>query len=76
MKKTYNNIVGLGYNPYNLAYLENICRLGLEGGHHVDRQIKILKKTFVLDVEKEEKMDILLNPLNDTIGQLKSTYKI
>ena len=70
-KKTYNNIFGLGYKPFDLPYLENIWRPYLPGHHHVDRQIKILKKKFVFDVDARDISDIFLKPLADKMSKLK-----
>ncbi len=70
-KKTYNNVLGLGFKPFDLRYLENICRPDLMGYHHVDRQIKILKKQFVFHVDTRDNSDIILKPLADKIHMMK-----
>ena len=44
---------------------------GVIGYHHVDKQIKILNKTFKLDVDEQNPSDISLEPLNTTLINLK-----
>ena len=72
-KKVYNNVTGLGYSPFNLQLLMNLKNKGsgVIGYHHVDKQIKILNKTFKLDVDEQNPSDISLEPLNTTLINLK-----
>lgn len=71
-KKVYNNVKGLGYDPFNLKSLLNLQSRGkIDGFHHINNQIKILRNTFSLDIEKNEPNDISLNPLNNRIMELK-----
>lgn len=73
-KKVYNNVKGLGYNPFNLNSLLHLQNRGhsVMGFHHVDKQIKILTNNFQLDIENIEPNDISLIPLNDKIIELKN----
>jgi hypothetical protein len=73
-KKVYNNVMGLGYPPFNLQALKQLQSRGnnLAGFHHVDKQIAILEKRFSLDIDREESTDISLNPLNEKIINLTS----
>lgn len=72
-KKVFNNVNGLGHNPFDLNYLLYLKQRGhaVIGFHHIDKQIKILTNTFKLDVEKAETNDICLEPLNNTLIELK-----
>jgi len=72
-KKVYNNVTGLGYSPFNLQLLMNLKNKGSSviGFHHVDKQIKILNKTFTLDVDEQNPSDISLEPLNTALINLK-----
>jgi len=68
-KKVYNNIKGLGYNPFNINSLNQklinnpIC----EGNHHIRKQIDILIGTFNLPYENSEENDIDLTEFNKYI---------
>ena len=72
-KKVYNNVKGLGYNPFDLISLKNLLHRNnsIMGNHHIHKQIKILEKTFSLDIENKLNNDISLTPLNQFIKELK-----
>lgn len=72
-KKVYNNVKGLGYSPFNLNALLSLKSKGssVMGFHHVDKQIKIITKTFNLDVDEQNPSDISLEPLNTLLINLK-----
>lgn len=73
-KKVYNNVKGLGYNPFDLNSLLNLKNSGcsLMGFHHVNKQIQILKNNFQLNIKNIESNDISLTPLNNKILELKN----
>jgi len=73
-KKVYNNIKGLGYNPFNLNVLKILQEKGknVNGYHHINKQIKILENNFSLNVNTPETSDISLLPLNNMIINLKT----
>jgi hypothetical protein len=73
-KKVFNNVKGLGYEPFNLETLRYLQRRGsaVPGFHHVDKQIRILENRFTLDVEQPSNNDISLIPLNEAIINLNS----
>jgi hypothetical protein len=73
-KKVYNNVSGLGHNPFNLKKLENSLRINkhaMQGFHHVIKQINILKHTFTIPVETHLEKDISLIPLNEVLMSMK-----
>jgi len=47
-KKVYNNVSGLGHNPFDLNYLKDIIHRNPAGHHHIGHQINILEGTFAL----------------------------
>jgi len=71
-KKAYNNVNGLGYEPFNLNALKNLQSRGtsVDGIHHINKQIDILEKRFKFDVDNKENNDIYLGPLNQMIINL------
>lgn len=73
-KKVFNNVKGLGYEPFNLNSLKKLQEKGtsINGFHHVDKQIKILENRFRLDVESRNNNDISLIPFNKYITELHS----
>jgi hypothetical protein len=73
-KKVYNNVRGLGYSPFNLNSLLSLKSKGSDviGFHHIDKQIKIITKTFKLDVDEQTPLDISLEPLNTLLINLKA----
>lgn len=73
-KKVYNNVNGLGHNPFNLQLLKQMQSQGeaIAGYHHINKQIKILENQFNLDVDSKEFTDISLVPLNEKIINLSS----
>ena len=72
-KKVYNNLKGLGNDPFNINFLKqklienSIC----EGNHHVRKQIEILSGTFKLPYENPNENDIDLTPFNNYILNIK-----
>ncbi len=73
-KKVYNNVKGLGYNPFDLNVLKYLQNKGqsLPGYHHVAKQILMIEHKFKLDVDLKEKDDVSLDPFNSFILQLTS----
>lgn len=70
-KKIFNNITGLGYNPFDIRSLKYLqTNRSIQGYHHIDKQIAILEKRFALDIENPEDSDISLKPLNEIILEL------
>lgn len=73
-KKVYNNLVGLGYNPFDLnALIEIRGRHGSNalGFHHVQKQIELLTGEFKMPLEGEEpNKDISLNPIIEKIAAI------
>lgn len=72
-KKVYNNVKGLGHNPfdlYSLRYLQNKGH-SVHGYHHITKQILIIENKFNLDLDVKEKDDISLIPFNDVIIDIK-----
>jgi len=72
-KKVYNNVKGLGYNPFDLQSLKYLIQRNnnIMGNHHINKQIKILENTFSLDIEKKQNNDISLTPLNQFLLNIK-----
>lgn len=71
-KKVYNNVKGLGYNPfdYNSLKKQLIINSNCEGFHHVIKQIKILENNFNIDVEEKNIGDVDLIPFNNYVKSL------
>lgn len=71
-KKAYNNVKGLGYDPFNLQDLKTHLKNtpSMFGWHHIDKQIKILEKSFSISVEEVNSEDIDLQPFNNYISKL------
>jgi hypothetical protein len=70
-KKVYNNVIGLKYDPFNLAKLEDkIKSNNPQGKHHIQNQILILKKEFRLPQETHDPNDISLQPIRDFLRQV------
>jgi Glycosyl transferase family 2 len=67
-KKIYNNVKGLGHNPFNLNELkilaQNTTRMG---HHHITNQINVLENKFKLEKSVLNASDISLIPLNKKI---------
>lgn len=76
-KKVYNNVKGLGHDPFNLQNLKMNLKNepSMFGWHHIDKQIKILEKTFVISVEAANSEDIDFTPFNNYISNLCSENK-
>lgn len=73
-KKVFNNIIGLGYQPFKLNELKKLAKInGCEGIHHINNQIDILENNYKLPIGKINNNDISLEPLNNFIINLKST---
>ncbi len=71
-KKVYNNVVGLGHDPFNLSYLKYIQSKGttVAGYHHISKQIQIIENTFKLPVSAITNEDISLEPFIETMVAL------
>lgn len=71
-KKVYNNVKGLGHNPFNVELLKQWIQKNPSGMgfHHIDKQIQILENRFQLDIELPNKSDISLSPLNQYVRSL------
>jgi hypothetical protein len=71
-KKVYNNVKGLGHNPFDIHNLKqrlmenSVC----EGCHHLNKQIDILSGTFNLPYEEQKEDDIMLTPFNNYIMKI------
>jgi hypothetical protein len=64
-KKTFNNVKGLGHDPFNLANMRRESYRNQMGFHHIQKQVIILDGTYRMPVEEiNEKEDISLKPLN------------
>jgi len=52
-KKVYNNVIGLGYHPFNIYQLKMLLRKNpsCPGHHHVINQINILMKKYTIPCE-------------------------
>ena len=66
-KKVFNNISGLGYNPFNLQSLKTKTDHNNIGFHHVINQINVLKNTFKLNYRESNSTDIILTPLKNIV---------
>jgi hypothetical protein len=71
-KKVFNNVIGLGYTPFNIGNLENTLKINpnCAGNHHIRNQISLLKKEYQLPITKREENHILLEPLTNKIVNL------
>lgn len=71
-KKIFNNVSGLGYNPFDLNRLKQIARVGAQGVHHINHQISVLEGTFVLPIDtlSSTKDTISLTPIINKIKSL------
>jgi hypothetical protein len=71
-KKAYNNVVGLGHNPFDINRLKQtlICNPVTMGHHHIQYQIKILNNEFKLTKEPILDTDISLEPLGNMIKKI------
>jgi len=68
-KKVYNNVKGLGHNPFNLMKLKEAIakQPGIDGFHHITNQINILEKKYTLQVSTPQVNDVKLKTLSDKI---------
>ena len=68
-KKVFNNVLGLGYQPFHMQNLVNALRENphCEGQHHIHNQIAILKNEYKLPISTMEPSQILLEPLTKKI---------
>jgi hypothetical protein len=65
-KKVFNNVSGLGYDPFNLKNLKIIGNnTSNPGFHHVKKQVEMLTNQYNLPYEEHVDDDISLKPLND-----------
>jgi hypothetical protein len=74
-KKVYNNILGLGYTPFNLPNLKHIIQVNptIEGSHHINNQIKILENNFNIPIDTILPNDVSLKPISN---KLLSIYNL
>jgi hypothetical protein len=72
--KVFNNLKGLGHNPFNLIKLKETLKSNpsIEGYHHLNKQISILENTFNLPSEVQKLTDISLEEFNNYISYLLS----
>lgn len=66
-KKIYNNVSGLGHNPFDIRYLKYIVKTNPEGFHHIQHRIQILENTFNLPIDSYDDNDISLFPIINKI---------
>jgi hypothetical protein len=65
-KKVFNNVSGLGYNPFNLNRLRVIAgNTANSGYHHAIKQVELLTNTYKLPYDECNENDISLKPLNE-----------
>jgi hypothetical protein len=71
-KKIYNNVSGLGHNPFDLEYLKKVISSAPQGGHHINHQISVLEGTFALHVDSSSSTTdkISLTPIINKIKSL------
>ena len=70
-KKIYNNITGLGYNPFDLNGLKKIFTPSTIGYHHVKHQIDILEHKYTLGQSNISNSDINLAPISKLLRGLE-----
>ena len=65
----YNNVYGLGYNPFNVNNLKNIIMKNprIQGNQHINNQINILQKKYNIPIDTPNKTDIVLKPISEII---------
>lgn len=68
-KKIYNNLVGLGYSPFNLNELKNILikNPSIQGSHHIKNQIEVLENKYSIHKDTLLQSDISLKPISNKI---------
>jgi restriction endonuclease S subunit len=68
-KKIYNNVIGLGYPPFNLNELKNILikNPSIEGFHHIKNQIEVLENKYSIENHTLLESDISLKPISEKI---------
>lgn len=72
-KKVYNNVSGLGHNPFDIHNLKSLLLLhgkNIFGFHHIQKQIDILEGKFNLPVDKHLDTDVSLEPLHNKIKKM------
>jgi len=69
-KKVYNNVSGLGYNPFDISKLIEYSKIGCNGIHHVNHQISILQNTYKIPITVLEPTDIILEPISKKLLSL------
>ena len=74
-KKVFNNVVGLGYTPFNLTNLKKIIQINpsIDGFHHINNQIQILENNFKIPIDTILPNDISLKPVSN---KLLSIYNL
>jgi hypothetical protein len=66
-KKVYNNVFGLGHNPFDIKRLIESSKTTYDGIHHINNQISILQNTYTLPMSSLEAADINLEPISKKI---------
>ena len=66
-KKVYNNVFGLGHNPFDIKRLIESSKTTYDGIHHINNQISILQNTYTLPMSSLEPADINLEPISKKI---------
>jgi hypothetical protein len=70
-KKVYNNVSGLGYEPFNLSSLKSLLKQNdIAGLHHIENQIAILENKYELELSEIKSSDIDLTPISKYILNL------
>jgi len=71
-KKIYNNVSGLGHNPFDLQGLKRLygSPAGAIGWHHIEHQIQVLEGKFALSISNSEASDINLSPISSFLSSL------
>lgn len=70
--KVYNNVSGLGHNPFDIKKLRKTLKenSAIAGHHHLKKQISILEGSFKIPKDEYEDDFISLEPLNSLMDSL------
>jgi phosphoglycerol transferase MdoB-like AlkP superfamily enzyme len=69
-KKVYNNVFGLGHNPFDISKLIETAKTNCDGFHHINNQISILQNTYKIPITVLEPTDIILEPISKKLLSL------
>lgn len=69
-KKIYNNIVGLGYPPFDVNRLKMLLKQNpnCAGNHHIKYQINVLAKKFTISYDTIEPGDIDISEISEKLN--------